>query len=255
VWVQGLDRRHSRTAVVKLSLAEFMTETEYARRRHDPAFTALLAVPPLLEESSDVWINVRPPCATRVCVSLWLIRCAHARVQVSDIMHFLSTGDEDWTLQPVGARADVLPPSPPEGPSSPAAAGGGGDGEQGGALARAAREDSLMSLDASEGMVAASGPPSPVRVPGWRTRPVQFVFASERTGFRHLYVATWTPARGAPASTAVRAITAGPWVVLEHEIMVDRARQLVYFLGKRDTPLGPPPYGASALRLLALTSL
>ena len=55
----GLDRRHSRSALVKLSLAEFMTEDEYHERRLDSSMRALLAAPPLLEETSDVWINVR----------------------------------------------------------------------------------------------------------------------------------------------------------------------------------------------------
>ena len=58
VWVQGLDRRHGRTAWIKISLAEFMTEAEYEHQRHDRAVAALLHVPPLLEETSHIWINV-----------------------------------------------------------------------------------------------------------------------------------------------------------------------------------------------------
>ena len=58
VYVQGLDRRQGRMVLLKLSVAEFMTEAEYNVRRHDDDVQALLNVPPLFEETSDVWINV-----------------------------------------------------------------------------------------------------------------------------------------------------------------------------------------------------
>lgn len=56
-----------------------------------------------------------------------------------------------------------------------------------------------------------------------------FIWGSERTGFRHLYL---YDTRGA----LVRQLTAGPWMV-ESVVGVDEDRELVYFTGTRDGPL------------------
>lgn len=55
-----------------------------------------------------------------------------------------------------------------------------------------------------------------------------FIWASERTGFRHLYL---YDARGA----LVRPLTSGSWMV-ESVVGVDEERELVYFTGTRDGP-------------------
>lgn len=55
-----------------------------------------------------------------------------------------------------------------------------------------------------------------------------FVWASERTGFRHLYL---YKADG----TLVRALTDGPWQI-DGVVDIDEARGLVYFLGNREDP-------------------
>lgn len=62
----------------------------------------------------------------------------------------------------------------------------------------------------------------------------QFIWSSERTGFRHLYLVT-KPRHGEPQITP---ITSGEWCVSEHPLVhVDEDKRLVYFQGKRDTPL------------------
>jgi len=63
-----------------------------------------------------------------------------------------------------------------------------------------------------------------------------FLFASERTGFCHLYLYTYiSNARGEPAKL-VRALTAGDWVV-ESIVGVDIEKDLVYVTGTYDSPL------------------
>lgn len=57
------------------------------------------------------------------------------------------------------------------------------------------------------------------------------VWASERSGFNHLYYYTF-PAEGAPT---VLALTEGAWVV-DGIAGVDEARGIVYFLGNRENP-------------------
>ncbi|KAJ3219259.1 dipeptidylpeptidase [Dinochytrium kinnereticum] len=73
----------------------------------------------------------------------------------------------------------------------------------------------------------------------------EFIWGSERTGFRHLYHFRTTLDKTKPLgldglvvpSTAVRKITSGFWPVVDHQIWVDEAAKLVYFVGKADTPL------------------
>ncbi|KAJ3086002.1 dipeptidylpeptidase [Quaeritorhiza haematococci] len=109
----------------------------------------------------------------------------------------------------------------------------------------------------------------------------QLIWSSEKTGFRHLYhfECDTHPHRGTsllvqnqkdgdfgagPSDTSnntssppppsyflsiipkrVRAITAGQWQVVDHPIWVDESKELVYFLGKRDTPLETHLYVSS----------
>lgn len=56
-----------------------------------------------------------------------------------------------------------------------------------------------------------------------------FVWASERDGYKHLYLYTM-------AGKLVRRLTAGAWVVDELEA-VDEKQGIVYFTGRKDTPL------------------
>ncbi|KAJ3278988.1 dipeptidylpeptidase [Borealophlyctis nickersoniae] len=99
----------------------------------------------------------------------------------------------------------------------------------------------------------------PSSIPG-QTR---FIWASERTGFRHLCIITAQPADqlsiipfiptspGTPTSSithppiTIRQITSGEWQVVDHPIWVDQSRSLVYFMAKRDTPLETHLYVAS----------
>ena len=65
--------------------------------------------------------------------------------------------------------------------------------------------------------------------------PVRFIWASEKTGFRHLYL---VERAAGTDSRRIKPLTAGEWQVLESEIWVDEENELVYFLAKKDTPLG-----------------
>lgn len=56
-----------------------------------------------------------------------------------------------------------------------------------------------------------------------------FIWSSERTGFRHLYVID-------PKAKSVRSLTSGDWVVDALEA-VDEASGWVYFSGRKDTPI------------------
>lgn len=103
---------------------------------------------------------------------------------------------------------------------------------------------------------------------------VTYVWASEETGFRHLYLVTssllLTHVNGcqadATASVAQQqpnfvepsalqprivnkvALTSGEWEVLARNLWVDKANQLVYFVGLRDTPLEKHLYVVSLQR-------
>lgn len=106
---------------------------------------------------------------------------------------------------------------------------------------------------------------------------VTYVWASEETGFRHLYLVTsslhlthvngcQTDATAAAAAAASQqpnfvepaalqarivnkvALTSGEWEVLARNLWVDKANQLVYFLGLRDTPLEKHLYVVSLQR-------
>lgn len=98
-----------------------------------------------------------------------------------------------------------------------------------------------------------SSPPSPTH----QDTRVSFIWASEETGHLHLYLITCAlkhqkRERSAsviemitddennaigPNIISKEAITAGEWEVLGRKIWVDEARNLVYFVGLRETPL------------------
>jgi len=65
----------------------------------------------------------------------------------------------------------------------------------------------------------------------------RFVWSSERDGFRHLYL--YSLSRG-----LLRPLTSGPWAV-DRLVGVDEQRGLVYFTGRRDTPLERHLYSVS----------
>ncbi|XP_017086832.2 dipeptidyl peptidase 9 [Drosophila bipectinata] len=100
---------------------------------------------------------------------------------------------------------------------------------------------------------------------------VTFLWASEETGFRHLYLVTsslmLTHSNGQAdaGSTSTQpsfveqsalqpriinkvALTSGEWEVLARNLWVDKANQLVYFVGLRDTPLEKHLYVVSLQR-------
>lgn len=82
---------------------------------------------------------------------------------------------------------------------------------------------------------------------------VTFIWASEETGFRHLYLVTSAIGHNANGSLNTDeemdgitlgprilqkiALTSGDWEVLGRNVWIDRRRRLVYFLGLRETPL------------------
>ncbi|KAG9326037.1 hypothetical protein KVV02_000748 [Mortierella alpina] len=68
-----------------------------------------------------------------------------------------------------------------------------------------------------------------------------FIISSERTGYRHLYLATHSTHSG---STIVP-ITAGQYQVVDKPITVDATRRLVYFIAKWDSVLETHLYVAS----------
>ncbi|KAG0229424.1 dipeptidylpeptidase [Actinomortierella wolfii] len=68
------------------------------------------------------------------------------------------------------------------------------------------------------------------------------IVASERTGFRHLYLLTYNPGE---SGSSIVPITSGDYQVVDKPISVDPERQLVYFTAKRDTVLESHLYVAS----------
>ncbi|XP_059172956.1 dipeptidyl peptidase 9-like [Physella acuta] len=82
---------------------------------------------------------------------------------------------------------------------------------------------------------------------------ITFIYASEKSGYRHLYLYTSQLNTGVAGHQIGQgdatenyacckilkefAITSGDWVVLPKELWVDEARKMVYFLGLKDSPL------------------
>ncbi|XP_053623056.1 dipeptidyl peptidase 9-like [Plodia interpunctella] len=93
---------------------------------------------------------------------------------------------------------------------------------------------------------------------------VSFIWASEETGHLHLYLITCAIVKDRPRSViemiteddvvvgpniiSKEAITSGEWEVMGKNVWVDESRQLVYFMGLRETPLERHLYCASYAR-------
>ncbi|XP_065157715.1 dipeptidyl peptidase 9-like [Atheta coriaria] len=100
-----------------------------------------------------------------------------------------------------------------------------------------------------------------VFLPGASDNQVQFIWASEETGFRHLYLVT---AQLMPYTNGISepmdhvslhpkllqkvALTHGDWEVLAQDIWVDVEREVVYFMGLRETVLEKHLYVVSLRR-------
>ncbi|ORX99162.1 alpha/beta-hydrolase [Basidiobolus meristosporus CBS 931.73] len=69
----------------------------------------------------------------------------------------------------------------------------------------------------------------------------EFIWCSERTGYRHLYLVR----KFKSSQWFLKPLTVGEWVVADIPIRVDTHRKLIYFVGKRDTPLENHLYVAS----------
>jgi hypothetical protein len=70
----------------------------------------------------------------------------------------------------------------------------------------------------------------------------QFIWSSERSGYRHIYLITKYADEEQPH---MQAITSGDWCVLDKPISVDERRKLIYFMARKDTPLESHLYVAS----------
>ncbi|KAK9882150.1 hypothetical protein WA026_019667 [Henosepilachna vigintioctopunctata] len=93
---------------------------------------------------------------------------------------------------------------------------------------------------------------------------VKFIWASEDTGFRHLYLVTvqimpYSNGVGEirepmdfvylqPRILSKVALTSGEWEVLAQDIWVDEKKELVYFMGLKETPLEKHLYVVSLRR-------
>ncbi|KAL0080982.1 Alpha/Beta hydrolase protein [Phycomyces blakesleeanus] len=62
----------------------------------------------------------------------------------------------------------------------------------------------------------------------------QFIWSSEKSGYRHLYLVTKNIDEPKPSVTQ---LTDGEWCVIDKPLFVDESRRLVYFMAKKDGPL------------------
>ena len=114
--------------------------------------------------------------------------------------------------------------------------------------------DSFRFLSCSD----SADVPSNIAVNKTQSSVLEFIWSSERTGFRHLYHITSfldvpssmnyqqivtedvkqvnVPVLVHPRSLT-RQITMGEWQVVDNPIFVDQSRSLVYYMGKKDTPI------------------
>ena len=63
-----------------------------------------------------------------------------------------------------------------------------------------------------------------------------FLFASERTGFFHLYLYTFVPGINSDRAILIRAVSGGEWLV-ESIVGIDMDRDILYVTGTYDSPL------------------
>lgn len=71
---------------------------------------------------------------------------------------------------------------------------------------------------------------------------LDFIWSSELSGYRHLYLVTKNDASGTFQRTQ---LTFGDWCVSDHPLYVDEERRLVYFMARKDTPVELHLYVAS----------
>jgi len=83
------------------------------------------------------------------------------------------------------------------------------------------------------GGVVPDVPPMPYPLPQGS---FSFLFASEMTGYSHVYLYTFVPGINGEQAIRIRALTAGKWVV-EHIVGVDINKDIIYITGTFDSPL------------------
>ena len=83
------------------------------------------------------------------------------------------------------------------------------------------------------GLDTTNTPPLPNPLPNGS---FSFLFASERTGFSHLYLYTFAPEINSEQAVLIKAISGGEWMV-EHILGVDFEKDVVYFTGTYDSVL------------------
>ncbi|CAM9102650.1 unnamed protein product, partial [Phaeothamnion confervicola] len=132
-----------------------------------------------------------------------------------DVMDFSSRG---WGPAPAAAATAVVAPA------AGASAGPNAVAEQEGGDSGAAASSAVEGAAAA----ASDGDSMDVALPEGS---FSFLWASERTGFMHLYLYTYLA--GTAEATLVRAVTAGDWVV-ESIVGVDQVKDVVYVMGTYD---------------------
>lgn len=90
-------------------------------------------------------------------------------------------------------------------------------------------------------------PPMPNPLPGGS---FSFLFASERTGYAHLYLYTYCPGINGEQAVLLKGVTSGNWIV-ESILGVDLEKDVVYFTGTYDSVLERHLY---AMPILGLTN-
>jgi len=68
---------------------------------------------------------------------------------------------------------------------------------------------------------------------------ISFLFASEKTGFRHLYLIETKPFEDEVGSSCMKQLTFGDWEVSSQpdDFWVDEKSKMIYFMATKDTPL------------------
>ncbi|CBJ31782.1 putative dipeptidyl peptidase IV [Ectocarpus siliculosus] len=101
------------------------------------------------------------------------------------------------------------------------------------ALQQQPRQEGGSSGVAGASDMDVSSPSSSSSSPAAPDGSFSFIWASERSGFMHLYLYQYVP--GADKAVEIRQITSGEWVV-EFVVGVDQANDVVYVMGTYDSP-------------------
>jgi len=214
VWVQVLDRSQGYLEMVRIDRSEFMTYEEYEEvlQHHggDEDTLREQLCPPLITEQSSVWVNI------------------------TDIIAFLPSTPAAPSTQPAAASSEQTVATARSVLFVSGANGVAAEGE--GFISAVSSFSQLPDQPSSPHMDVSLAPaPQPPNSSRGRNSTVKFIWASERTGYRHLYLVTWTMQGGVVDMTA---LTSGQWQVVDHQLSFDAERGLVYFVAKMDTPLG-----------------